>query len=499
MKLKINREVAIGLTALLVLLVILGGVAVRRFFHREAIVAMEEEKHGEEARSDRAEHALEWPSKPEIPTAAAIADGDRTPRSGDWEHRNDPAKELKKEVKAAAAESIHVVEDVLAKPEEKRERERNKIDPVPVPILTDGRYSPEAIPHEKDREFPAANSSSTVVRVGGPERADRLSRPPNRNVNELHPHPGERDYRDRGMGSDSLADTRQIVPRDGLGTGVPVDPEAARKLEKKQAAEERHVEERRAEESPIGERRPEERQIEERRAEETPDSRYGNESRFSRSPGFGPPSFGNAPMGDAARTYSAGRDGRMSENSLRPGDQFPGSLRAENRLREEGKYEVQPNDNYWTISEKIYGSGAYFRALAEQNRGKAARPDRLPPGLVISTPPVAQLEKDYPDLCPRPNRRETVRNRAAAIVTMTGTAGGGRTYIVQEGDTLSSIARNELGKVSRWAEIYQLNREMLGKDFDYLTPGMRLVLPIRESQSGERTTRRDDRESPPIR
>ena len=82
---------------------------------------------------------------------------------------------------------------------------------------------------------------------------------------------------------------------------------------------------------------------------------------------------------------------------------------------------------------------------------------------------------------------------------MVSTAGGGRTYIVQEGDTLSSIARNELGKVSRWAEIYQLNREALGRDFDYLTPGMRLVLPIRESQSNERTTRRDDRDAPLIR
>jgi nucleoid-associated protein YgaU len=75
---------------------------------------------------------------------------------------------------------------------------------------------------------------------------------------------------------------------------------------------------------------------------------------------------------------------------------------------------------------------------------------------------------------------------------MASTPGGGRTYVVQEGDTLSSIVRNELGKVSRWAEIYQLNREALGKDYDYLTPGMRLVLPIRDSQPSDRTTRRDD-------
>ena len=140
----------------------------------------------------------------------------------------------------------------------------------------------------------------------------------------------------------------------------------------------------------------------------------------------------------------------------------PIACAARNPLRSDGTYEVQPNDSYWTISERVYGSGAYFRALAEQNRGKAARPDRLPPGLVISTPPVAQLEKDYPDLCPRPNRRETVRNRAAGA-SMAATAGGGRTYVVQEGDTLSSIARNELGKVSRWAEIYQTQSRGLGQ------------------------------------
>ena len=82
---------------------------------------------------------------------------------------------------------------------------------------------------------------------------------------------------------------------------------------------------------------------------------------------------------------------------------------------------------------------------------------------------------------------------------MAATAGGGRTYVVQEGDTLSSIARNELGKVSRWAEIYQLNREALGRDYDYLAPGMRLVLPIRESPSGDRTTRRSDGGDPVTR
>ncbi len=53
----------------------------------------------------------------------------------------------------------------------------------------------------------------------------------------------------------------------------------------------------------------------------------------------------------------------------------------------------------------------------------------------------------------------------------------GRTYTVSEGDTLFNIARYELGKASRWVEIYELNREVLGRDFNYLTPGMKLTLP----------------------
>ena len=173
--------------------------------------------------------------------------------------------------------------------------------------------------------------------------------------------------------------------------------------------------------------------------------------------------------------------------------QFAYPQHVENAPREDGTYEVQPSDSYWTISEKLYGSGAYFRALAEHNRSKVARADRLAPGLTISTPPVAQLEQSFPDLCPKPARRETVRNRAAATATMASYHGTGRGYVVQEGDTLFTIARNELGKASRWAEIYELNRESLGKDFNYLTPGMQLAMPAKEGRDAtDRTARRTD-------
>ncbi len=39
---------------------------------------------------------------------------------------------------------------------------------------------------------------------------------------------------------------------------------------------------------------------------------------------------------------------------------------------EHGKYTVVPNDNYWIVAEKIYGNGAYFKALFEHNRFAAS-------------------------------------------------------------------------------------------------------------------------------
>jgi nucleoid-associated protein YgaU len=54
---------------------------------------------------------------------------------------------------------------------------------------------------------------------------------------------------------------------------------------------------------------------------------------------------------------------------------------------------------------------------------------------------------------------------------------GRRTYVVEQGDTLMDVARRQLGKASRWAEIYELNRDKLGEDHDYLVPGMQLAMP----------------------
>ena len=149
---------------------------------------------------------------------------------------------------------------------------------------------------------------------------------------------------------------------------------------------------------------------------------------------------------------------------------------AQDLRNENGDYKVQPNESYWVISQRLYGSGAYFKALAEHNRAKVPREDRLAVGEVISAPSVADLERAYPAFCPKPSRRQTVRNRAS-MVSMRTPHTGGRVYVVEEGDTIFDIARYELGKASRWVEILRLNRDLVGDDPDYINAGMRLVLP----------------------
>lgn len=145
---------------------------------------------------------------------------------------------------------------------------------------------------------------------------------------------------------------------------------------------------------------------------------------------------------------------------------------------QDGRYAVQPNDSYWTISQKVYGKGGYFKAIYEHNKTKFPQADKLQVGDVLAVPPPAVLEQTYPDLCPKVRSKVAGVGGGAMIQTSAQRApAGSRVYVVEEGDTLFDIARYELGKASRWGEIYDLNRETLGEDFDYLQPGTQLVLP----------------------
>ena len=150
-----------------------------------------------------------------------------------------------------------------------------------------------------------------------------------------------------------------------------------------------------------------------------------------------------------------------------------------------GRYTIQPNDSLWKISEKVYGNGRYFKAIYEHNKIKFPDPDRLVAGTEISVPPPGILEDRYPALCPKQRKSVLVKPREVPASARAPVAGsrGADVYVVAEGDTLFDIARYELGKAARWGEIYELNRDLLGEDFDYLQPGLELKMPARDGAS----------------
>jgi nucleoid-associated protein YgaU len=137
---------------------------------------------------------------------------------------------------------------------------------------------------------------------------------------------------------------------------------------------------------------------------------------------------------------------------------------------------VQFDDNYWSISQKLFGTGGYFQALARHNEKKYPREDKLKSGDVILAPSAAELEKLYPELCPSPARRNPAESQPRTAGPTTRPEGG-RMYVVQSGDTLYDIARRELGKPSRWREIYDLNKDLISKQWLDLSPGTQILLP----------------------
>ncbi|MDU4698378.1 MAG: LysM peptidoglycan-binding domain-containing protein [Paenibacillus sp.] len=74
---------------------------------------------------------------------------------------------------------------------------------------------------------------------------------------------------------------------------------------------------------------------------------------------------------------------------------------------------------------------------------------------------------------------QTGASGAASITQSTrpDTKKPAKTYVVKSGDTLSKIAKLELGDSSKWQQIYSANQKTIGKDPNRIKPGQKLVMP----------------------
>ncbi|MCX5146689.1 LysM domain-containing protein [Streptomyces sp. NPDC048550] len=102
--------------------------------------------------------------------------------------------------------------------------------------------------------------------------------------------------------------------------------------------------------------------------------------------------------------------------------------------------------------------------------------------MAAAAPPKAAPVPPKPAAAPHSPYTPTPASAAHKAVPAAPASGPAPTaaqlmYTVRAGDSLSSIARRELGNEARWRELYAMNRGVIGSNPELLRPGQVLTLP----------------------
>jgi nucleoid-associated protein YgaU len=123
---------------------------------------------------------------------------------------------------------------------------------------------------------------------------------------------------------------------------------------------------------------------------------------------------------------------------------------------------VAQGETFVSIARAVYGDGRYYQALVDANPTVA--PEKLKPGMTISLPPDSQVKESH----------KTSKSTAGSSSSR---ASDGKTYTVQNGDSLYKIARKLYGNGEKSEDLYQANKQTIGPDSTRLKIGMVLTLP----------------------
>jgi nucleoid-associated protein YgaU len=148
---------------------------------------------------------------------------------------------------------------------------------------------------------------------------------------------------------------------------------------------------------------------------------------------------------------------------------------------------VGPNETLWQVAQKYLGSGSQWKLIAQANPGKVLPNGTVRQGTRLDIPSIPGTNR-LRSATPPPSGAPG----APSAPSPSGPLVGGATspapaptanptpiasYQVRKGDTLWSIAQQQLGDGNLHADILSLNRALLRGDSDNLRPDMKLALP----------------------
>ncbi|MCF3185087.1 LysM peptidoglycan-binding domain-containing protein [Streptomyces polychromogenes] len=119
--------------------------------------------------------------------------------------------------------------------------------------------------------------------------------------------------------------------------------------------------------------------------------------------------------------------------------------------------------------------GSKYTDAAAATKAAADRMGAAAPKAAM--PPKAGAGPARPHPGPAEPSDLSAAHKAVPVPPKPAPAAKKRTYTVKPGDSLSAIARRELGNEARWRELYAMNRGVIGANPDLIHPGQVLTLP----------------------
>lgn len=126
------------------------------------------------------------------------------------------------------------------------------------------------------------------------------------------------------------------------------------------------------------------------------------------------------------------------------------------------RHRVQAGDTMASLAKQYYGSTQFTQFLASQNK-QIVDPAHLRAGDVVNIVPRV----------PEGQSPKTV----ASAKKPTRTPLSSRQYRIKSGDSFYRIAKEVLGDATRWTELYEMNKKVVGDDPAKLKVGQIITLP----------------------